>query len=236
MGGTHFFAQFRFGVMTHFLSRAGIFLLLLMVCAVRPARAEEARDAAAAIAQAAGYDRFGSVGALEFNFNADIGDKKIRRSWKWWPREDKVRYTAPDGEVTEYLRGGPEVPREIDGWFINDQYWLLFPLHLQWDTTARLESFEPAPADREVAGKAVQGLRVIYPGDSGYTPGDIYELFYDDAHRIVRWHYRKGGREKPNLTAGWEDYRSFGPLTLSLEHPGASKDFRLWFTGVRVEP
>lgn len=209
--------------------------LVLFLAFAGLVRADEAKDAAEAIAKEAGYEEFGSVNSIAFTFNAKIGEKEIVRQWKWWPKEDKVRYTTPTGEITEYQRNSPGMPKEIDGWFINDQYWLLFPMHLRWDENIRLEIFQPSPEDLAAVGDEVRGLRVIYPADVGYTPGDIYELFYNDAHRIVWWIFRKGGSPNPTMASAWKDYRKFGPLTISLDHPGVTPDFRIFFTEVEVD-
>lgn len=209
-------------------------LFALIAGHASPARAREPREAAAAIARAAGYDDFGSIRAITFTFNVKAGEKQIVRMWKWWPKEDKVRYIAPTGELTRYTRGSADMPEEIDGWFINDQYWLLFPLHLMWDKNVRLENFEPTAENTADAGEPVKGLRVIYEGQDGYSPGDIYELLYNDEHRIVWWIYRKGGSGTPTLETAWKDYRRFGPLTLSLERPGKKEGFRLFFTDLEV--
>ncbi len=226
------------------------------------------RDIANRIAEAAGSSSFLHINALHYTFNVQLGDKHIVRRWVWWPKERKVRLIREEdaGVTLEYSRdllrdSVPQAFQQVDQWFVNDQYWLLFPLHLAWDSGIELESIAsvlgPAVADSadgdsadavsdvnvesdagEEAGPVSphgHGLRVRYPAQGGYTPGDVYDLFFDAQHNITRWIFRKGGSTTPTRITRWQDYRRFGPLTLSLERLGEEDGFRVWFTDVRVE-
>ncbi len=190
---------------------------------------------AARLALAAGYEDFGKIEALGYTFRVSAKGKETARVWKWWPREDRVRFTSETGEVTEYRRDAADRPEKIDRWFINDQYWLLFPLHLRWDPGLTLETFVPSPEMQAASGGKADGLRVIYNAEQGYTPGDIYELFYNEEDRIVRWIFRRGGQPAEGTGVSWGDYRTIGPLTISLDHRRDAGDFRLWFEDVSVD-
>ena len=82
-----------------------------------------------------------------------------------------------------------------------------------------------------------QSRRIIvrYPPSGGYTPGDVYELYIDENDRILAWVYKHGGSEEPTLIAAWKKHRSFGPIVISLDHPGQDNSFRVWFTDVAVK-
>ncbi len=189
------------------------------------------------IAAAYGSRQFDRVEALTYTFNAVVGDKQVRRAWQWWPQTDKVRFTDAQGKSVTYRRSeiadAPQELRRIDAWFINDQYWLLFPLHLVWDENIRVTDggMRPLP----ITDGQGRWVEIVYPTEGGYTPGDAYELFIDDGYRIVEWIYRKGGATTPTRVSTWEDYRRLGPLTLALDHYGETKDFRVWFTEVGVK-
>src|SRR3990167_3853838 len=98
------------------------------------------------IAQAYGVSGFGEIEEIKFTFNVKKGETAASRSWVWLPKEDKVTYLG-DGKTDKpvaYDRKdisapGSETLREIDAHFINDQYWLLFPLHLVWDSGMKVE-------------------------------------------------------------------------------------------------
>ena len=129
----------------------------------------------------------------------------------------------------------PAAKEEIDPAFINDQYWLLFPLHLSWDHDAKVED---TGAHKLPLGKGSAGrLLVTYPSQGGYTPGDAYELFVGADNHIQEWIYRRGGSAKPTLVATWTDYKKAGPLLVAMDHRGTyqGKPARIFFTNVSVK-
>ncbi len=192
------------------------------------------------LARAYGIEAFTQVEEIRYTFNAKIGERVISRRWSWMPQIDQVVFlgTEEQGGTVAYDRAGlsprsSELIRKVDPWFINDNYWLIFPLRLYWDRSATVTA-EEAPALLPIGTGRAKRLVVRYPSNEGYTPGDIYELFVDKSDRIVQWIYRKGGEPTPTRIATWEDYRRAGPLTLALDHRGADEGFRVWFTDVAV--
>ena len=190
------------------------------------------------IAESYGVQHFSEVEKIQYTFNAKLGEKLISRFWIWEPRLDRVTFKGMDyQEAVTYNRDEIEGTesnklKKIDAWFINDNYWLLFPYHVAWDATATVEDIgrKALPMGD---GKA-RCVVVSYPATGGYTPGDVYDLFLDDQYRLMQWVYRRGGSEKPTRISTWEDHRKVGPLTLSLNHQGEDQNFRLWFTTVGV--
>jgi len=200
-----------------------------------------ARAMATKIAAHYGVQDFGQVEILRFTYNARIGDKPIRRIWTWRPDSGEVTYEGTDqnGQPVKlnYRRDpggapGKEAPPAIDAWFVNDQYWLLFPLHLAWDGGLGLSRLEDRPLPMQQGSSDC--LVVNYPQGVGYTPGDVYELYADPRGRLMQWVYRKGGAALPTRIATWEDHRRVGPLLLSLLHRGENDGFRLWFSDVAL--
>lgn len=202
------------------------------------------RQTASKVAAAYAVAKFDQIDALRFTFNVQLESKQIRRSWIWQPVRDEVSYTGPDpngqpltltyrrAEATQKATAGG-LQQIVDSWFINDQYWLLFPLHLAWDADLKLEQrlAQPLP----LGGGFADMLQVSYPSVGGYTPGDIYELYLGDDLRIAQWVYRKAGASAPTRIARWEDHRRVGPLLIALEHRGPDERFHLWFTDVAVK-
>ena len=191
------------------------------------------------VADAYGIQNFGQIEQMRYTFNVQAGDKNVSRTWIWQPKTDEVTFAAgSNAQPITYSRKkisatGPDNLKKIDGWFINDNYWLLFPIHLAWDRQAKCEDIGMAKLPLG-EGKA-RCLVVTYPPEGGYTPGDVYELFLDDSFRVIQWVYRKGGSTVPTRIATWEDYRKVGPLLLSLNRQGADKNFRVWFKDVAVK-
>jgi hypothetical protein len=190
------------------------------------------------IAESYGLQHFNEVGKIQYTFNVKLGEKLISRFWIWEPRLDRVTFKGMDfQEAITYNRDEIEGTesnklKKIDAWFINDNYWLLFPYHVAWDTNAKVEDIGRKALPMG-AGKA-RCVVVTYPATGGYTPGDVYDLFLDDQYRLMQWVYRRGGSEKPTRISTWEDHRKVGPLTVSLNHQGEDQNFRVWFTTVGV--
>lgn len=212
---------------------------LLLACTTtdRPKGATEIRSD---IAGSYGITSFGQVDQIRFTFNVKLGEKQVKRSWIWWPKSDRVEYW-PGGDQTKAMRysrndlkaSASEDLKKIDAAFINDQYWLLFPFHLVWDqqTTVTDVGRQPMP----IGGQSARRVIVAYPPSGGYTPGDVYELFIGPDYRLIQWIYRKGGSVEPTRVTTWQDYRRVGPLTLALDHQGATDAFRVWFSDVAVK-
>ncbi|HWT82457.1 MAG TPA: hypothetical protein VN648_27035, partial [Candidatus Methylomirabilis sp.] len=195
------------------------------------------------IAKTYGLDSFSQIEAIRYTFNAE-GALNLSRSWVWEPKTDQVSYEGKDkaGQPVKltYLRSqlnsqAAVVKDEIDPAFINDQYWLLFPLHLAWDSSAKVEKtgIHKLPLGK---GSAVRVV-VTYPAEGGYAPGDTWELFVGTDNRIQEWTYHQGGSAEPTGVWSWEDYKRAGPLLVSLNHRGRrlGKPLRVFFSNVAVK-
>jgi len=216
----------------------------LLVFAAR-SPAQERPPIAEQIAKAHGIDSFGQIEALRYTFNANFPGVELSRKWVWEPKTDQVSYEGKDKagkpvKVT-YLRSElasqpAVVQEEVDPAFVNDQYWLLFPLHVSWDGSARVDD---AGTHKLPLGKgSAERVLVKYPAEGGYTPGDTWELYVGPDHRVEEFVYHRGGPKKPSVVvATWRDYRKAGPLLLSLDHRGTAdgKPLRIFFSDVSVK-
>jgi hypothetical protein len=128
------------------------------------------------------------------------------------------------------------VKSDIDPAFMNDQYWLTFPLHVAWDTSATVE--DKGTHKLPIGTGTGDWVVVKYPDGVGYTPGDTWELFVGPDKRVKAFVYRRGGPTKPSVViATWKDYKRVGPLLVATDHPGTAdgKPFRMFFTDVAVK-
>jgi len=191
------------------------------------------------IGHAYGVDNFSQIEQIQYTFNVKNGEKQVRRFWIWQPKLDRVTFKGMDyTEAVTYYRHdidttGSSALKKVDAWFINDNYWLLFPFHIVWDTDITIE--DTGRHRLPLGGGKAKRVVIAYPASGGYTPGDVYEIYLNDDSRLLQWVYRRGGSEKPTRVATWENYRQAGPLVLSLDHHGGDGSFRLWFTGVGVK-
>jgi hypothetical protein len=195
------------------------------------------------IAKTYGLDSFGQIDAIRYTFN--IPAFKVTRTWTWEPKTGKVTFEGKDKAgnpvKVSYLRSQIDsqpdnVKKEIDPGFINDQYWLILPFHIVWDTGASVEDkgIQKVPGGKGSARHVV----VKYPSDVGYTPGDTWELYVGSDNRVQYMVFHHGGTAKPNLAKmTWEGYKQAGPLLISTEHEGTAdgKPVHIFFSNVAVK-
>jgi len=168
-----------------------------------------AHDAAYLIAQKYGLQNWNKVESITYTFNVKNPRAEFGRTWTWHPKEDKVYSHADDISYTR----GEGMDEKIDKNFINDVFWLLFPFQIVWDPTL---TFEEEENDK----------------DDGYTPGDVYELFYDEDYNITAWIFLRGGKGEGRATV-WKDNQEFNGITISTEHRNPEGG-GLWFSDIEV--
>jgi hypothetical protein len=176
---------------------------------------------------------------MDYTFNVEFGGKKISRKWEWNPKTKEITYWGKDKngkEVTlTYNRNDKmdEKTKKIDAAFINDNYWLLFPFHLVWDTNVKFtdEGMKKYP----IGNGEGRCLAVQYSNKVGYTPGDQFDLYLNKNNMIHEWIYLHGGSKKNPRPATWEGNKTYGGFTISTMHKGPGKTFKLWFSDVKVD-
>ena len=197
------------------------------------------------LANTYGLQSFGQVEAIRYTWSVAFPGVNVSRTWTWEPKTNQVTYEGKDKDgkpvkVTykrsELSSQSDAVKNEIDPGFMNDNYWLIFPFHVYWDTGATVtdEGMQKLPLGKGSADKVV----VKYPSDVGYTPGDTWTLYVGTDGRVEEFRYDRGGPKKPSVViATWAGYKKAGPLLISTEHRGTAdgKPFHLWFTNVAVK-
>jgi hypothetical protein len=220
-------------------------VVLGLLVLVATCRAQDRPPICEQIAKTYGLDSWGQIEGIRYTFNAELGGGKVSRSWVWEPKAGQISYEGKDKagkpvKVT-YLRSQlssqpADVKDEIDPAFFNDQYWLLFPLHLSWDSSAEVK--ETGEQKLPLGKGSATHVVVKYPSEGGYTPGDTWELFVGADNRIEEFVFHRGGSKKPSvIVASWTDYKKAGPLLVSLDHRGTGdgKPLRIFFSDVSVK-
>ncbi|MEX0966832.1 MAG: hypothetical protein WD077_06315 [Bacteroidia bacterium] len=213
--------------------------LLLAGCGQTP----PAEEAAQNIAARYGYHDFDKVEMVQYTFNFLVDNDTVQRIWRWNPGLNWFEYTNPGDSVKgggthlevfrDSIRSADTLSLQADMRFINDNYWLFFPFHLMWDDNISLELDENVemPVGQEIAHR----LTVSYEDSGGYTPGDVYELYFNDDHLIQQWSFLRGGYAEYAFPATWESNQTAGPLLFSLVRQNPEENFRLWFSNVAVK-
>jgi len=198
------------------------------------------------IAKTYGIDSWSQIEAIRYTWNGEItGLFKISRTWEWEPKTNQVTYEGPDKDgkpiKVTYLRSelssqADNVKNSIDPGFVNDNYWVLFPLHAYWDKSATV--IDQGMFNLPTGSGMAELIPVKYPGDSGYTPGDTWDLYAGKDNRVVYFVYHRGGAMPPSrVFATWAGYKKAGPLLISTEHRGSAdgKPLHVFFTNVAVK-
>jgi hypothetical protein len=200
------------------------------------------------LAKTYGLDSFGQIEAIRYTFNLQLPalNVNLSRSWMWEPKTGQVSYEGKDKDgkpvKVTYLRSQinsapANVKDEIEPAFVNDNYWLIFPFHVYWDTSANVQEKEN---QKLPLGKGTAKLvSVKYPAEvGGYTPGDTWDLYVGSDGRVEQFIYHRGGPKKPsNVTTTWAGYKKSGPLLVSTDHRGTAdgKPARIFFSNVSVK-
>lgn len=154
------------------------------------------------IAKTYGLDSFGQIDAIRYTWNGEItGLFKLSRTWEWEPKTGKVSYEGKDKDgkpvKVMYLRSelssqSDIVKNQVDPGFTNDNYWLLFPLHAYWDTSATVtdEGMKKLPVGN---GSATLVTVKYAPEVGGYTPGDTWDLYVGKDYRVEYLVFHHGG-------------------------------------------
>ncbi|HZR31636.1 MAG TPA: hypothetical protein VFA76_07260 [Terriglobales bacterium] len=199
------------------------------------------------IAKAYGLDSYGQIDAIRYTWNGEIpGIFKLAHAWEWEPKTGKISFEGKDKDgkpvkvsyMSSQLGSQPDnIKNEVEPAFVNDNYWLLFPLHAYWDTSATVtdQGRHKLPMS---AGSATL-VSVKYPQEAGgYTPGDTWDLYVGRDNRVQQMVYHRGGPKKPSLvTVNWTGYKQAGPLLISTEHRGKAdgKPLHIFLSDVAVK-
>ncbi len=199
------------------------------------------------IAKTYGLDSYGKIEAIRYTWNGEIpGVFKLSHAWEWEPKTGKITYEGKDKDgkpvkvtydSSQLSSQSDQVKNEVEPAFVNDNYWLLFPFHAYWDTSATVtaQGMQKLPVG---TGSATL-VSVKYPAEAGgYTPGDTWDLYVGKDNRVQALVYHRGGNKPPLLvTATWAGYKKAGPLLISTEHRGTAdgKPLHISITNVAVK-
>jgi len=220
----------------------------LLLLAASTSQAQTRPPIVEKLAKTYGLDSYGQVDAIRYTFNLQIQSLNLNlsRSWEWEPKTGKVTYESKDKDgkpvkvtyVRSQLSSAPaNVKDEIEPAFVNDNYWVIFPFHAYWDTSANIQEKDN---QKLPIGKGTAKLvSVKYSAElGGYTPGDTWDLYVGTDGRVKEFIYHRGGPKKPsNVTATWAGYKMAGPVLFSTEHRGTAdgKPLHLFFSNVAVK-
>ena len=77
-------------------------------------------------------------------------------------------------------------------------------------------------------------ITVLYGKEGGYTPGDAYDIYYDENYMIKEWVFRKGNAVEPSLTNTFENYKDFNGNNIAIDHKMGDQNWNLNFADVSI--
>ena len=209
--------------------------LLVMSCKDQgtPEKPTKELTVAEKIANAHGYENWSNVEQIDFTFRVDREEPGGFRSWQWKPKTNDITVMTASDTLSYNRSSLDSISRRYDRGFINDKFWLLIPFQLVWDEGTTIS--DPEKVVSPIQKKELNKITLLYSGDGGYTPGDAYDLFYNDDFIIEEWIFRKGNQADPGLTNTFESYKDFNGLKLATEHKMDGVNWNLKFLDVKVK-
>lgn len=180
-----------------------------------------------------GFPEWQKVNQINFTFNVDRGGKKVaQRSWSWQPKTGDVKMMTATDTIAYNRKSMDSTALGADRGFINDKFWLLTPFQLVWDegTTITVQDTATAP----ISKKQTKKLTIVYGADGGYTPGDAYDLYYDNDFIIDEWVFRKSNATTSSMTTSFEDYKNYAGIHIARAHKGMDSDLNIYFTEIKI--
>jgi hypothetical protein len=217
-----------------------LFILLFTVCLFscnsnvkKETIVTESLSTVEKIANAHGYENWNTVKTFGFTFGGKYDEPDSGRSWIWNPKTNDVTVTR-DGETTAYNRNSMDsIAIKTDRAFINDKFWALIPFQLVWDEGTTIS--EPIKEVAPIHKKELNKITVLYADKGGYTPGDAYDIYYNDDFIIQEWAFRKGNAPEVSLSNTFENYKEFSGLKIAQEHKKGEGDWNLLVWNVNVK-
>ncbi len=180
------------------------------------------------LAKKYGIDAFKKAQEIHFTFHAGKMGLGLSHSWIWKPQKDSVTFV--DDGLSYSRQNMDEKTRKVDQKFINDMYWLTFPLHLTRDKGIQV-SVDINPTLSPIKKARLRKISVQYAQAIGYTPNDAYELFVTPDGLVKEWtYYKRGGKRGVSWT--WENDTTAGGILFSQKHQGL---VNIKFTGIEVK-
>ena len=184
------------------------------------------------IAMAHGINTWDKVSELQFSFNVERDGNTFSRAWIWNPKSDRVTAVSAQDTLTYFRSTIDSTAIAADRGFINDKFWLLIPFQMVWDDGLTIS--EPVKEKSPIQNKELNKIVLTYSDEGGYTPGDAYDIYYNDSYLIEEWIFRKGNADEPSLICSFESYKDINGLKFATEHKKPDADWNLFFTDIRV--
>ncbi|MFG6686372.1 hypothetical protein ACGK9U_07315 [Mariniflexile sp. HNIBRBA6329] len=204
-----------------------LFIFIVIACKQKQETkvAQKELSIAEKIANAHGFENWKHVSEIAFNFNE-------KRSWTWHPKTNDITLITENDTINYNRKSVDSISEKTDKAFINDKFWLLIPFQLVWDKGTSISA--PVKAEAPISKMEINKITLTYPNEGGYTPGDAYDIYYNDNYIIKEWAFRRGNKPEAGLVNTFENHQDFNGIKIALDHKKTEGDWNLKFTNVKV--
>lgn len=177
------------------------------------------------IANAHGFQLWENVTEISFTFGG-------KRHWNWKPKTGDVTLITKGDTIVYNRKSIDSSSLKADRAFINDKFWLLIPFQLVWDEGLTIS--KPIKAEATVSKTKMNKITLLYNSEGGYTPGDAYDLYFEDDYIIKEWGFRRGNKPEAGLVNTFENYKDYKSIKLALNHKKPNNKNGVAFTNVKI--
>ncbi|MEL0652466.1 hypothetical protein V6246_13645 [Algibacter sp. TI.3.09] len=185
------------------------------------------------IANAHGFENWKNVNEIAFTFNVDKDSTHFERHWVWKPKTNDITSITSTDTISYNRSALDSISLKVDPGFINDKFWLLIPFQLVWDSGTTIS--EPVKTEAPISKTALNKITLTYSNNGGYTPGDAYDIFYDDNFLIKEWIFRKANQTEPSMMTTFENYKDINGFKLAVDHKKPNGNWNLNFTNISIK-
>ena len=215
-------------------------LLALLIVLVYSSCKQEKKDSidakpmtiAERIAFTHGFEHWHKVSEINFTFNIDRDTSHYERSWSWKPKRNDITLITNTDTISYNRSNMDSIAIKADKRFINDKFWLLVPFQLIWDESAKIS--DPTKENAPISNTLQNKITLTYSNQGGYTPGDAYDIYYNDDFLIKEWIYRASNSNAPTMTTTFEDYIDFNGIKIAKSHKKKAGSWNLNFTNIKI--
>lgn len=186
------------------------------------------------VAHAHGYEHWKNISRLKFTFNVDRDSSHFERTWSWKTKTNDITSITETDTLNYNRKTMDSTANAVNGGFINDKFWLMVPYNLIWDKN-NITHEHIQESEAPISKKSMQKLTIVYGNEGGYTPGDAYDLYFEDDYLIKEWVFRRGNQEEPSMSTTWEKYVDMDGLIIATMHQNEEGNFKLHFTGIETD-
>jgi hypothetical protein len=185
------------------------------------------------IANAHGFSNWDKVERIDFTFRVAFDSVNRDRHWSWAPKSNTVSAYQEDTVITYQRNDVDSTLVDIDRRFINDKFWLLVPFQLVWDQGVTIS--ESITATAPMSQKEIHRITIKYGDQGGYTPGDTYQIFFDDQYIIREWIYQSSDTSRPPRSYSFDNYKEFGGIKFATSHKVHEREVTIDFPIIELQ-